>query len=154
MARSGPRARLIGTLRMTGGYAPAVPAPLLSKPPARPLRLRIVIALLFASLLGFYAFMRVLVVLAPSDPCGPTEAAACASADQAWLISGLVAGALALLCAGLVGYWAWSRARLDFNVPPGWPTPPRNWRVTPGWEPDPRWPEPPNGWQFWVRGRR
>ena len=139
---------------MTQRYAQAVSATLLSKPPPRPFRLRIVVALVFASLLGLYALFRLLVVMAPSDPCGPTETAACAAADRRWLISGLVAGLLALLSAAMAAYWAWLRARLDFNVPPGWPTPPGDWRVTPGWEPDPRWPEPPNGWQFWVRGPR
>ncbi|GAA0284475.1 HIRAN domain-containing protein [Cryptosporangium japonicum] len=37
-----------------------------------------------------------------------------------------------------------------FNPPPGWPSPPREWRPPPGWRPDPRWPDPPAGWAFWV----
>lgn len=39
-----------------------------------------------------------------------------------------------------------------FNPPPGWPTPPRDWRPPPGWQPDPSWPSPPPDWQFWVPG--
>ena len=145
--------RRVGGSEVTRRYAHAVSAPLLSRPPARPFRVRIVIALVVVSVLGLYALLRLLVVMAPSDPCGPAEAAACASADRAWLVSGLVALVLALFSAGLAAYWAWHRARLDFNVPPGWPTPPGNWRATPDWEPDPRWPEPPNGWKFWVSRR-
>jgi Meiotically Up-regulated Gene 113 (MUG113) protein/uncharacterized protein DUF4041 len=37
-----------------------------------------------------------------------------------------------------------------YNSPPGWPTPPPDWRPPVGWQADPRWPAPPPGWRFWV----
>ena len=43
-----------------------------------------------------------------------------------------------------------SEDHLIFNPPPGWPTPPENWRPPAGWTPDPSWPEPPSGWQLWL----
>lgn len=39
---------------------------------------------------------------------------------------------------------------LRFNPPPGWPTPPRDWRPPADWAPDPSWPAAPADWQFWV----
>ena len=37
-----------------------------------------------------------------------------------------------------------------FNPPPGWPTPPANWRPPSGWKPDPSWPPPPPDWALWI----
>lgn len=37
-----------------------------------------------------------------------------------------------------------------FNLPPGWPAPPRGWKPPQGWQPDPSWPPAPAGWEFWV----
>lgn len=39
---------------------------------------------------------------------------------------------------------------LEFNPPPGWPTPPLGWTPPKGWTPDPNWPTPPAGWNLWV----
>jgi hypothetical protein len=39
---------------------------------------------------------------------------------------------------------------MQFNPPPGWPTPPEGWTPPPGWNPDPSWPDPPPGWQLWL----
>ncbi|WP_396216824.1 DUF4041 domain-containing protein [Gemmatimonas sp.] len=41
-------------------------------------------------------------------------------------------------------------ARLRFNPPPGWPTPPVGWTPPKGWTPDPAWPSAPDGWALWV----
>jgi hypothetical protein len=41
-------------------------------------------------------------------------------------------------------------ANFVFNPPPGWPTPPPEWRPVPGWKPDPSWPPAPDGWTFWL----
>ncbi len=37
-----------------------------------------------------------------------------------------------------------------FNLPPGWPEPPRGWSPPPGWQPDPTWPPAPPEWSFWI----
>lgn len=39
---------------------------------------------------------------------------------------------------------------MQFNPPPGWPTPPPGWMPAADWQPDPSWPAAPDGWQFWV----
>lgn len=36
-----------------------------------------------------------------------------------------------------------------FNAPPGWPTPPEDWRPSASWSPDASWPAPPRSWPFW-----
>ncbi|WP_265521585.1 excalibur calcium-binding domain-containing protein [Oerskovia flava] len=36
-----------------------------------------------------------------------------------------------------------------FNPPPGWPTPPEDWKPDSTWKPDPSWPPAPAGWNFW-----
>ena len=38
---------------------------------------------------------------------------------------------------------------IDFNPPPGWPTPPATWVPPDEWLPGPEWPEPPADWTFW-----
>jgi hypothetical protein len=38
---------------------------------------------------------------------------------------------------------------IDFNPPPGWPTPPATWVPADEWLPGPEWPEPPADWTFW-----
>ncbi len=36
-----------------------------------------------------------------------------------------------------------------FVAPPGWPSPPTDWKPQAGWKPDPSWPPAPAGWEFW-----
>ena len=37
-----------------------------------------------------------------------------------------------------------------FNAPPGWPTPPSDWRPPKNWTKPSEWPDPPPGWNFWL----
>jgi len=39
---------------------------------------------------------------------------------------------------------------VEFNPPPGWPTPPSGWMPPADWTPDPAWPPAPAGWNFWT----
>ena len=40
--------------------------------------------------------------------------------------------------------------RLQFNPPPGWPTPPPGWSPPAGWQGPSSWPPAPAGWQYWI----
>lgn len=40
---------------------------------------------------------------------------------------------------------------MQFNAPPGWPTPPDGWYPDANWRPDPSWPPAPEGWRFWTQ---
>lgn len=40
--------------------------------------------------------------------------------------------------------------RLQFNPPPGWPTPPPGWSPPVGWQRPSTWPPAPAGWHYWI----
>lgn len=70
--------------------------------------------------------------------------------DKAAGLKGRLRGAVGAASAKFNGQQPGGESAYRFNPPPGWPTPPREWRPPSDWAPDPSWPPAPQGWQFWV----
>ena len=62
--------RRVGGSKVTQRYAQRMSAALVSKPPTKPFRLRIVIALIASSAFGLYALLRILMLLRAARPIG------------------------------------------------------------------------------------
>jgi hypothetical protein len=138
--------RGIGAWRYIGCVQPALMLPAKLH---RPFGRWIVAAWTLAIVLGLFGLLRLAVRAAPSDPCAPEDVAACDLTDSRWLMSGVVALAIALVLAA-VGMWLMRRrSRLRFLAPPNWPASPNGWEPPMGWEPDASWPVAPEGWEFW-----
>lgn len=103
-----------------------------------------VFCVISAVVTGLQAAIRVLITLAPSDPCPDNPD--CGIGRGTTLL-------IALAC--VVGSCMFAAAakrllrRPRLQVPPGWPVPPNGWVPPAGWQPEAAWPPVPEGWVWW-----
>jgi hypothetical protein len=101
------------------------------------------------SVAGLLGVINLVVMGAPSDPCGT---ATCGPSQGHFEVTAAAFLVPAVIVGAALVYVQHVR-RFVFNAPGSWPVPPNGWQPPPRWMPPPDWPEAPSGWTYWIRRR-